>query len=123
VRLLPRLWLASEINTSSPVKLLCVENTHNIGGGSIWPLEQMEAVAATARRHGISVHLDGARLWHATAKTDIPEAQYAAAFENGELLKIVHARYNHSRADKSPQNRLPDEVTQGAAAHAKMKPR
>jgi threonine aldolase len=65
----------------SPVKLLCVENTHNIGGGSIWPLEQMEAVAATARRHGISVHLDGARLWHATAKTGIPEAQYAAAFD------------------------------------------
>ncbi len=65
----------------SPVKLLCVENTHNIGGGSIWALEQMEAVAATARKHGISVHLDGARLWHASAKTGIPEARYAAAFD------------------------------------------
>jgi threonine aldolase len=65
----------------APVKLLCVENTHNIGGGSIWPLKQMEAVAATAHRYGISVHLDGARLWHASAKTGIPETQYAAAFD------------------------------------------
>jgi threonine aldolase len=65
----------------APVKLLCVENTHNLGGGSIWPLEQIDAVAATARKHGISLHLDGARLWHASAKTGIPEARYAAAFD------------------------------------------
>jgi threonine aldolase len=65
----------------SPVTLLCVENTHNIGGGSIWPLEKMEAVAATARVHETAVHLDGARLWHASAKTGIPEAQYSAAFD------------------------------------------
>ncbi|MBV9082701.1 MAG: aminotransferase class I/II-fold pyridoxal phosphate-dependent enzyme [Acidobacteriaceae bacterium] len=65
----------------APVKLLCVENTHNIGGGSIWPLEQMEAVAEVARGHGLAVHLDGARLWHASAKTGITEARYAAAFD------------------------------------------
>lgn len=65
----------------APVKLLCVENTHNIGGGSIWPLEQIDAVAATARKHGLAVHLDGARLWHASAKTGVPEARYAAAFD------------------------------------------
>ena len=61
----------------APVKLLCVENTHNIGGGSIWPLQQMDAVAATARAHGLAVHLDGARLWHASAKNRqklIPQA-------------------------------------------------
>jgi hypothetical protein len=62
----------------APVRLLCVENTHNIGGGSIWPLEQMEAVVATARKHGIAAHLDGARLWHASAKTGVSEAQYSA---------------------------------------------
>jgi len=65
----------------SPVKLLCVESTHNIGGGSIWPLQQMEAVAAAARKHEISVHLDGARLWHASAKTGISEADYSAPFD------------------------------------------
>ena len=36
------------------VKLLCVENTHNIGGGSIWPLERIDAVAAAGRKHGIA---------------------------------------------------------------------
>ena len=65
----------------APVKLLCVENTHNIGGGSTWPLEQLESVAATARKHGIAVHLDGARLWHASAKTGVSEASYSAPFD------------------------------------------
>lgn len=65
----------------APVKLLCVENTHNIGGGAIWPLEQLEAVAVTARKHRIALHLDGARLWHASAKTGIQEAQYCAPFD------------------------------------------
>jgi threonine aldolase len=69
------------VTIPAPVKLLCVENRHNIAGGSIWPLEQMEAVATTARKHGVSVHLDRARLWHASAKTGIPDAQYAAAFD------------------------------------------
>jgi threonine aldolase len=53
----------------APVKLLCVENTHNIGGGSILSLEQIDAVAAAARKHGLAVHLDGTRLWHASTKT------------------------------------------------------
>jgi threonine aldolase len=65
----------------APVKLLCVENTHNIGGGSVWPLNQIDAVAATACDNGLAVHLDGARLWHASAKTGIPEARYAAPFD------------------------------------------
>ncbi len=65
----------------APVKLLCLENTHNLGGGSIWPLEQIQAVAAAARNHGLALHLDGARLWHASAKTGVSEARYAAAFD------------------------------------------
>jgi threonine aldolase len=65
----------------APVKLLCAENTHNIGGGAIWPLEQLDAVATTARGHGLAVHLDGARLWHASAKTGISEGRYAESFD------------------------------------------
>ncbi|WP_247893998.1 threonine aldolase family protein [Azospirillum endophyticum] len=66
----------------APVKLLCLENTHNIGGGSIWPLERLRAVTATGRRLGLALHLDGARLWHATAATGISEAEYAAPFDS-----------------------------------------
>jgi threonine aldolase len=67
---------------AAPVKLLCLENTHNVGGGSIWPIAQLNAVAAMARRHGLALHLDGARLWHATAATGVSEADYAAPFDS-----------------------------------------
>lgn len=66
----------------APVRLLCLENTHNIGGGAIWPLEQLRAVTWTGRNLGLSLHLDGARLWHATAATGISEADYAAPFDS-----------------------------------------
>jgi len=65
----------------APVKLLCLENTHNIGGGKVWPLEQLKAVCDVARARGIALHLDGARLWHATAATGIPEREYAKHFD------------------------------------------
>jgi len=65
----------------APVRLLCVENTHNNGGGTIWPLSQLNDVADAAAELGIPRHLDGARLWHATAATGIAEADYAAGFD------------------------------------------
>jgi threonine aldolase len=55
-----------------------MENTHNRCGGTIWPLEEMRAVAGVARRHGIGVHLDGARLWNAHVATGTPLTAYAA---------------------------------------------
>ena len=61
----------------APVKLLCLENTHNLGGGKIWPIEQMAAVCELARQRGVALHLDGARLWHATAASGITEREYA----------------------------------------------
>jgi threonine aldolase len=67
---------------AAPVKLLCLENTHNVGGGAVWPIAQLNAVAATARRHGLALHLDGARLWHATAASGVSEADYAAPFDS-----------------------------------------
>ncbi|WP_278651802.1 threonine aldolase family protein [Pandoraea pnomenusa] len=66
----------------APVKLLCLENTHNIGGGKIWPLAQLKDVCDLARSRGLSLHLDGARLWHATASTGIAEAEYAKHFDS-----------------------------------------
>ena len=66
---------------AAPTKLVCLENTHNSGGGTIWPLETMQEVAGVARRHGIPLHLDGARLWHASVATGISEADYAELFD------------------------------------------
>jgi threonine aldolase len=58
--------------------LIAVENTHNAAGGRIMPLETAREVRDVAARHGLPVHLDGARLWHAAAETGVPEAEYAA---------------------------------------------
>jgi threonine aldolase len=66
----------------APIKLVCMENTHNLGGGSIWPLEKIEAVANVARELRLKLHLDGARLWNASAATGIPEKKYAQHFDS-----------------------------------------
>lgn len=62
-------------------RLLVIENTHNRGGGTVWPLEQVERVAAKGRELGLRVHLDGARLWNACAATGETPAAYARAFD------------------------------------------
>jgi len=68
--------------TLSPsLRLLCVENTHNAGGGTVWPVEEIHSVAETARNNGLATHLDGARLWHATAASGISEHAYADLFD------------------------------------------
>lgn len=64
-----------------PTRLLAVENTHNAGGGTVWPLAQLRAVADRARHHGLAVHMDGARLWHAVARTGTDAAAYAATVD------------------------------------------
>ncbi|KPK78129.1 MAG: threonine aldolase [Phycisphaerae bacterium SM23_30] len=66
----------------APTRLVCIENTHNRGGGSIWPIEKIAEVAAAARPAGLKMHLDGARLWNASAATGIPEKEYAKYFDS-----------------------------------------
>lgn len=63
-------------------RLVCVENTHNRGGGSIWPIEQIAEVSKAARQAGLRMHMDGARLWNASAATGIPESKYAGYFDS-----------------------------------------
>ena len=55
-----------------PTTLVCIENTHNRGGGKVWPLETFQAVAETAHRLGMKVHLGGARLLNAVVASGIP---------------------------------------------------
>lgn len=64
-----------------PTKLICLENTHNRGGGNIWPLERIAEIAAVAGQNLLRLHLDGARLWNAAVATGIPERNYAAYFD------------------------------------------
>jgi threonine aldolase len=58
-------------------RLICLENTHNRGGGFIYPIEKMAAIHRWAKSRGILLHLDGARLWNASAATGIKPHEYA----------------------------------------------
>jgi len=58
-------------------RLVCLENTHNRGGGAIYPLEKMRDIYTLAKAKGLMVHLDGARLWNASVATKIKLSDYA----------------------------------------------
>jgi len=60
------------------VSAVAVEDTHMAAGGTVWDHDQLLAVAAAASRHGLRVHLDGARLWHASLASGKTLAQRAA---------------------------------------------
>jgi threonine aldolase len=65
--------------------LLCAEQTHNFGGGTIWPLDRLRAVCAVAREHGLATHLDGARLINAVVASGVAARDYAAPFDSAWL--------------------------------------
>jgi threonine aldolase len=65
--------------------LICIENTHNSGGGTIYPLATIERIRAVASAHRIPMHLDGARLFNAVTATTLPPASYAQHFETVSL--------------------------------------
>lgn len=65
-----------------PTKLVCLENTHNRGGGKIWPQELVREIGALTRERGIRLHLDGARLWNAAVASGISERELAAEFDS-----------------------------------------
>ena len=58
-------------------RLVCLENTHNRGGGSILPLEKMAEIYRLVKSKELLVHLDGARLWNACVATGIKPYEYA----------------------------------------------
>ena len=66
----------------APAGLICVEQTHNLGGGSVWPLGALDAVAACAREHGVPVHMDGARLLNACTASGVSAAAFAARVDS-----------------------------------------
>ena len=66
----------------APVKVVTVENTHNAGGGRVWPRDQLQRVTEAARRHGCKLHLDGARLFNAAAASRCSPAELAQPFDS-----------------------------------------
>ncbi|MEZ5175934.1 MAG: threonine aldolase family protein [Acidimicrobiia bacterium] len=64
-----------------PHTLMCLENTHNLAGGTVWPIEQLRSVTAAARDLGLVCHLDGARIWNASIASGVDIAEYASLFD------------------------------------------
>ena len=62
--------------------LIVMENTHNMAGGTVYPIEEMEAISAFTRKIGVAVHLDGARLFNASAASGVPVKRYAACADS-----------------------------------------
>ena len=59
-------------------RAIAVENTHNFGGGSVLPLDDLRALWAFADSAGVGIHLDGARIWNAHVATGVPLSEYGA---------------------------------------------
>ena len=60
------------LNIHQPVsRVIAIENTHNRGGGRVFPLEEMQRIKRLAGEHGMKVHLDGARLANAVVATGV----------------------------------------------------
>lgn len=59
-------------------RLLCVEQTANLAGGALWPMDRLAGVCEVARSAGLATHMDGARLMNAVVKTGVPAAEWAS---------------------------------------------
>jgi threonine aldolase len=66
-------------------RLVSIEQTTNIAGGRVWPLEQMKSVLAVAREAGMRAHLDGARLMNAVVASGVPARDWAGGFDSAWL--------------------------------------
>ena len=66
-------------------RLVSVEQTTNMGGGRVWPLEGVQAVVEAARSHGLRAHMDGARLMNAVVASGVDAARYAGGFDTAWL--------------------------------------
>ena len=74
--------IRQESRYSPRPRLVEVEQTSNLGGGAIWPLETIEAVANVAKAHSLRLHLDGARLLNAVVESGVAAYTFAQYFDS-----------------------------------------
>ena len=65
-----------------PQTLVEVEQTANFGGGAVWAMDELDAVAGIAHAHGIATHMDGARLMNAVVAAGVPAAEMVAGYDS-----------------------------------------
>ena len=72
--------IAPKIYYRAPTGLICIENTHNMAGGTVTPLDTLEEIWAGAASVGLPIHLDGARVFNAAAALNLPVAKITRGF-------------------------------------------
>jgi len=68
-----------------PARLVSVEQTSNLGGGTVWPQDRLRAIVDVARRHGLHTHMDGARLMNAAVASGVPAPEHVRGFDTVTL--------------------------------------
>ncbi len=66
-------------------RLVSVEQTTNMAGGRVWPLDQLRGVVDVAHEHGLRLHMDGARLMNAVVASGVPAAEFTRGFDTAWL--------------------------------------
>ena len=57
-------------------KAIALENTHNLAGGTIYPIDDIRAMSKIAAEHGLKIHMDGARIFNASVASGVPVSEY-----------------------------------------------
>ena len=70
--------IQGKVGYRTPTSMLALENSHNLAGGRITPVERMRELIAVAKNHDLPVHLDGARIHNSAAAIGVPAAEIAA---------------------------------------------
>jgi threonine aldolase len=71
-------WIQPDIYYCAHTRMIVLENTHNSAGGTVYPLPALKDVGAFARARGLSVHIDGARIFNAAAVSKRPARELCA---------------------------------------------
>jgi threonine aldolase len=100
---------ASPDRFSPRPRLVSVEQTTNLAGGRVWPLQQVRDVLDVARRHDMRAHLDGARLMNAAVASGVAPAEWCRGFDTAwiDFTKGLGAPFG---AVLAGSNALIDEV-------------
>jgi threonine aldolase len=77
-----RAALRERRRNAPPQTLVEIEQTANLGGGTVWPLDRLRAVCDAAHEAGMAVHMDGARLMNAVVAAGVPAAEMAAGCDS-----------------------------------------
>jgi hypothetical protein len=108
----------------APTRVISLENTLS---GIIFPQEEIVKIGALARKYGLKMHLDGARIWHVSAETGVSLSELCAPFDSVSLcfskgLGGLSASYYDVDADDKPQEHPSDPVLL-EARHLSRKPK